>query len=390
VGFPCWDIHVELSRCKARPMGSWYGKPRSFYPALKRQAFSCNGYIDGNRVVFGSMGRARVLFAGRSIEFVDRDLAIKQVEELAEKGTWVVHVIYGPEGCGKTAFFKQASEILREHGYAVVHINPLADVLEERFSVAGELKELVREVGAYLAGDVWKLIEKAVELLYTSIKKGLSKRIALLADDVFQAIGLDRAEQLVKSLLNMIEWPSVRYERIVVLVASSEGVTAGRVGRHRWAVLRTLWNMGREGFKQLYEILPDPKPEFEEVWRWTGGNPKALESIYAAGWSAKAVVEDMIKGRKLHTLASLGDVERDVLAEAIIDPDALLRRSREAPSLPDLLIEKNLIIDTGPRNPHLWIDTPPPERDPGLGIGRYYAWQTPLHREAVKRVLEAL
>ena len=40
------------------------------------------------------------------------------------------------------------------------------------------------------------------------------------------------------------------------------------------------------------------------------------------------------------------------------------------------------------REPQFWIDEPPPERDPELGIGRHMAWQTPLHREAVRRALE--
>jgi len=35
-----------------------------------------------------------------------------------------------------------------------------------------------------------------------------------------------------------------------------------------------------------------------------------------------------------------------------------------------------------------WVDVPPPERDPELGIGEFYAWQTPLHREAVRRALK--
>jgi len=183
------------------------------------------------------MKRVKTLFAGREVEFIDRDQAIKQVEELAEKGTWVVHVIYGPEGCGKTAFFKQASEILREHGYAVVHVNPLARAVEDRFSVAEELRELAVSLGAYAVGEASRLIDIAVEMLYELVREGIKKKIALLADDVFQAIGLDKAEQLVKSLLNMIEWPSIRYEKIVVLVASSEGVTRERVGRHRWADL---------------------------------------------------------------------------------------------------------------------------------------------------------
>ena len=57
--------------------------------------------------------------------------------------------------------------------------------------------------------------------------------------------------------------------------------------------------------------------------------------------------------------------------------------------LRDVLIEKNLIARIWDRDPDAWIDEPPPERDPELGIGKYYAWQTPLHREAVRRILGA-
>jgi hypothetical protein len=40
------------------------------------------------------------------------------------------------------------------------------------------------------------------------------------------------------------------------------------------------------------------------------------------------------------------------------------------------------------RDPVFWIDEPPPEKDLDLGIGREVAWQTPLHREAVKKAME--
>jgi hypothetical protein len=39
------------------------------------------------------------------------------------------------------------------------------------------------------------------------------------------------------------------------------------------------------------------------------------------------------------------------------------------------------------QRPSFWIDQPPPERDPELGIGKNVAWQTPIHREAVRRAL---
>jgi hypothetical protein len=53
------------------------------------------------------------------------------------------------------------------------------------------------------------------------------------------------------------------------------------------------------------------------------------------------------------------------------------------------LVEENLIMDDVYfRQEYLWIDQPPPEKDPDLGIDKYIAWQTPLHREAIKRALK--
>jgi hypothetical protein len=64
--------------------------------------------------------------------------------------------------------------------------------------------------------------------------------------------------------------------------------------------------------------------------------------------------------------------------------------SPDAPEeLIDMLNKRNLIVyNLHRRDTWFWIDTPPPERDPELGIGRHVAWQTPLHREAVKKALE--
>ena len=55
----------------------------------------------------------------------------------------------------------------------------------------------------------------------------------------------------------------------------------------------------------------------------------------------------------------------------------------------DKLVHLNLIVDTLPQHDS-WFsaDESPPQRNPELGIGKDIAWQTPLHREAVRRALE--
>jgi len=78
------------------------------------------------------MKRVRLRFGGGFVDFVNRDAAVRTIAELGERGTRFPVIIYGPEGCGKVALFKQAVEVLRELGYAVIHINPLAERIDDK------------------------------------------------------------------------------------------------------------------------------------------------------------------------------------------------------------------------------------------------------------------
>jgi len=91
--------------------------------------------------------KARLSFADINIVFADREIALRQIRELAERGTYPVYIVYGPEGCGKTAFFKQAKIVLEEEfGYNVVYVNPLARRLEEVMDYSSSLKDIVVEI----------------------------------------------------------------------------------------------------------------------------------------------------------------------------------------------------------------------------------------------------
>jgi len=247
------------------------------------------------------MKRVRLRFAGREVEFVDRERALKQVSEWAEKGTWDVHVIYGPEGCGKTALLKQVKALLEEEfNYYVIYASPLAEDAREIFSYTPTIREIVEEVLKAFPDPYSKIVDVAITIAGRVMRRIRKPRVAVLMDDIFQAIGLDKAEIYTKILLNLIEYPPEEYERIVVIVASSEGVTWERIGRHNWADIFVMWNMSRDGFEELYRLLPEPKPPFEEVWRLTGGNPRYLNRLFEFGWSAEAVLNRIIREKTLH------------------------------------------------------------------------------------------
>jgi len=69
--------------------------------------------------------RVRLPFTPRiEVEFTDRDRGIKQIYEIGERGTRFPIVVFGPEGCGKTSWLKQATVILGEMGFEVFYVNP--------------------------------------------------------------------------------------------------------------------------------------------------------------------------------------------------------------------------------------------------------------------------
>ncbi|GAB6945372.1 hypothetical protein JCM14467A_21540 [Vulcanisaeta sp. JCM 14467] len=333
-----------------------------------------------------TMKRIKLSLANQQVEFVDREQALKRIEEWVSRGVAFPQVVYGPEGCGKTAWLRQSAELLRELGFDVIYVNPIEKEFMAELGIQrlkDKLTSLAREVTSQLA---WvRVTWSVIDIVREAIRLGRGK-IAIIIDDAFQVIGLDNAAIYVKGLLGILEHPPEPYERVIAIAATSESVSRREIGRHEWADIRPIWNMSKEGFKQLYDQLPGNKPDFEEVWRLTGGNPRMLERLYESRWKLNAVIDELINRKEL-----THDFVRKWLShlrEAVSDPDYLWYNAPE--ELIDELIEKNLIMYFLPeRDQWFWIDAPPPERDPELGIGKYVAWQTPIHREAIRRVLES-
>jgi hypothetical protein len=170
------------------------------------------------------------LVPGVKTEFIDRDRALARVVEWAERSTRFPVVIFGPEGCGKSAFLRQAAEALGGFGFDVVYV----DAAHRDFVVYTDVAEVARRL-LDAASDVSSLAQLKLAYLAVDLAKELigrwgKKKVAVLVDEVFQAVGLDKTGIYVKSLLNLIEYPPKSYEKIVAIAVISEGVTREELG----------------------------------------------------------------------------------------------------------------------------------------------------------------
>jgi hypothetical protein len=97
------------------------------------------------------------------------------------------------------------------------------------------------------------------------------------------------------------------------------------------------------------------------------------------------VVGDVLRGKRL--TAEFVRRWGRWLELAVEDPDALWTGDVPEELVRELEARNLIVYNMYDRDPYFWVDAPPPERDPELGIGKNAAWQTPIHREAVRRAL---
>ncbi len=140
------------------------------------------------------------------VEFADRDLALRRVEDWVDRGMRLVEVVYGPEGCGKTAWLLQSMELLREFNFDVVYVNPLNGQVYAEVGVRDLRNELFRLVQEAISQNALARIAWIAYNVINELIRARRGRVAILADDVFQVIGVRESAMYVKALLNLIEY----------------------------------------------------------------------------------------------------------------------------------------------------------------------------------------
>jgi len=254
-------------------------------------------------------------------------------------------------------WLRQAVEALREAGYDTFYIDPM----HKAFIAYSDVKDIIKKLGEATAEVIGIAEVRLATLTIDAVKELVDvwrkKRVAILLDEVFQAIGLNKAEIYTKGLLNLIEYPPRSYEGVIVIVATSEDVTRREIGRHRWASLRPMWNMSRKGFEELYEKIPSAKPEFEDIWRLTGGNPDVLSKLYQASWNVNRVITELVRSKEITT--SFIEKWRGWLEEAVKDPDIIWKADFPDELVREMIAKHLIVHNIYERDPWFWIDEPP-------------------------------
>ncbi len=314
--------------------------------------------------------------------FVDREAELSRLEEMASRGFYPVLYIYGPEGCGKTRLLRELVQRLKDRDdYLVIYVDAEArgDPREIVLAAPELVTELIRSITIEALGATGKLIAALLPSILPRIvgRRVKGKKVVILVDDVARPLGLNEIESYAKRLLSLLEELYARGAASVLVAATtSESVSRRLLARHTYTVLAQVWNLPRQAFSKLLAHLGAPSEVAQESWKLLGGNPRLAIALKYHGWSYDNLIDALVRSVRASIEPLLGE-HRDNLLDAVEDPDVL----RSETQLLNQLTEANLVTPID--RPCLGY-TPPPDKE--LGIGRYYAWITPAHREAVRRI----
>jgi hypothetical protein len=104
--------------------------------------------------------------------------------------------------------------MLKEAGFDVLYLHPLDRVFNAEVEDQDVKTAFLNLVKQSLEDERWGRLALAVFDLARKLLEKRRRKVAVVADDIFQAIGLDKAAMYVKGLLNMIEHPEHKYEKL--------------------------------------------------------------------------------------------------------------------------------------------------------------------------------
>jgi len=311
------------------------------------------------------------------INFVNREIEIEQLIELSKRGYAFPLAIYGPEGCGKTTLLRYFTNLVkREEDYVTIYIDAL-ELHDISRAIIASHNEIWNVISSLISFPIGERLAKCITLILRRIHKILSlknKNVILILDDVYKSIGIENVDKYTKTLYEWIGHLHEEFDvnRVLFIITTSEGISKRILSRHTYVHIYMTWNLPREGFEKLVKETKAPV-DHNELWRLTGGNPRALIEIAQFNWNIDKWINYLTERRVLPTIHG---IEKVRLESIVKDPDSDWGTAMK-------LEERGLMIELS----HTLVLGLPLKKNIELGIGKRWAWQIPAYREAVKRLL---
>ena len=313
------------------------------------------------------------------IRFVNRAYEVKQLLNIVRKGTAFPIAIYGPEGCGKTTLLRYlVKKVLNTINSLVIYVDALEEFSIERALLTShkEIFELVEglislPIGATLAKAVMNIISKLSRRIALS-----GRNVLIIVDDVYRAIGLDNVSRYTKSLYEWINYLHENFNagNVAIILTTSEGLSKRELSRHTYVQIYMMWNLPKDGFTELVnELNPPVDIDLDTLWRYTGGNPRALIELSQLNWDVGLWIRKIFED-KIRPIARL--IPKTSLLDVAKDPDSNWEIARKLEEY-GLMIEVRRVLTIGE----------PPKRDVELGIGEEWAWQIPAYKWAIEHFI---
>ncbi|RLE57285.1 MAG: hypothetical protein DRJ40_02940 [Thermoprotei archaeon] len=316
---------------------------------------------------------------GKWISFVDRERELKQLINLATRGNPFPIAIYGPEGCGKTTLLKYLTKQLKQHeNYIAIYIDALEqqDLAKAIACTHHELWEVVTSlvaitpVGENLAKSITTILRKLHEKI--SLK---GKKVVVVVDDVYKAIGLNNVARYTKMLYEWVNYLHTNFNvsTVLFILTTSEGESKRELYRHTYVHVYMMWNLPKKGLEELAKQLEAPI-DIEALWKLTGGNPRAVIDLAIHNWD----VDNWTKYIERKVTSTIRDIDPRELKTLVEDPDSNWRIATKLEER-GLMMELNRALVIGEE----------PNPNPELGIGREWAWQLPIYRQVIEKIVSS-
>ncbi len=321
----------------------------------------------------------KVYIYGRGICFSDRELEYKWFLEKIKKYNTLPLIIYGPEGCGKTTLLKYLLYRLDKIDYTTIYINALAEnPLDILYVNRVDSSTLIGEVASLMELPFAKLLStilsKVVEMLWRRFR-GFGKGLVIVIDDVYKAIGLENVERYTKLVYEWITWKFPRYhiDNLLIIITTSEGVSKRILSRHSYLRIVMIWNLDFKGYSEFIEQL-NKEIDPWRLYRVVGGNPRLTIELMEYNWNIE-LLKRVYKERIIDVIKSL-KISKEKLRLLIEDPDS---DSETAYKLEDIGFMIRLLRED------MLGEKPSVLKE--IGVGREWAWQTPLYRDIVRELV---